>query len=233
MEEIQREQPLEEPANVSGETVSESAVSVNGSLTTMADGDFIDFESFEDKVDTPLTLQEQKEGDLGKFKSVQALFDAYNNLQASYTKKCQRLSELEKEKADSEEVVKKDETSLQDNLDLFLSKNAQAKGFAEEIKSRIESSGKTDLSTIEGVWNQIVLEHIKNPFEGGDYIVDKYVLENQNVRDKIIQDYINSLNKTLVPKVISSGQGQRVADVSSGTPASLFEAKKMMERMFE
>ncbi len=233
MEELQREQPLEEPANVSGETIGESAASVNGSLKEMADGEFVDFENFEDKVDTPSILQEHKEGDLGKFKSVQALFDAYNNLQASYTKKCQRLSELEKEKADFKEDLKENENSLEANLNLFLSKNAEAKGFAEEIKNKIENSGKTDISAIEGAWNEIVLDHIKNPFDDGDKIVDKYVLENQNVRDKIIQDYINSLNKTLVPKVISSGQGQRVSDITTGTPASLSEAKKMMKRMFE
>ena len=187
--------------------------------------------NFEDKEQTPSIEEYNNQKNLGKFKSVQALLDAYNNLQVSYTKKCQRLSELEKEKTDC--IDEEKNNFLDENLNLFLSKNAEAKGFAQEIKNKLINSSKTDISTIQGVWNQIVLEHIKNPFEGGDFIVDKYVLENQNVREKIIQDYINSLNKTLVPKVISSGQGQRVSDVSSGTPQSLSEAKKMMEKMFE
>lgn len=231
MEELQREQPLEEPANVSSETMEESAASVNGSLNTTAGEEFLNIDNFEDKEQTPSIDEYKNQENLGKFKSVQALLDAYNNLQVSYTKKCQRLSELEKEKTDC--IDEEKNNSLEENLNLFLSKNAEAKGFAQEIKNKLNNSSKTDISTIEGVWNQIVLEHIKNPFEGGDFIVDKYVLENQNVREKIIQDYINSLNKTLVPKVISSGQGQRVSDISSGTPQSLSEAKKMMERMFE
>ncbi len=233
MEELQREQPLEEPANVSSETMEESAASVNGSLNTTAGEEFLNINNFEDKEQTPSIEEYKNQENLGKFKSVQALLDAYNNLQVSYTKKCQRLSELEKEKTDYKEDLKENENSLEANLNLFLSKNAEAKGFAEEIKNKIENSGKTDISAIEGAWNEIVLDHIKNPFDDGDKIVDKYVLENQNVREKIIQDYINSLNKTLVPKVISSGQGQRVSDISSGTPQSLSEAKKMMEKMFE
>lgn len=41
--------------------------------------------------------------DLGKFKSTQDLFEAYKNLEAQFTKKSQKLSELEKEnlKADN------------------------------------------------------------------------------------------------------------------------------------
>ena len=35
---------------------------------------------------------------IGKFKSVEALYDAYNNLEKEFTKKCQRLSEIEKDK---------------------------------------------------------------------------------------------------------------------------------------
>lgn len=37
-----------------------------------------------------------KQGSLGKFKDAQSLYSAYNNLQAEFTRRCQRLSELEK-----------------------------------------------------------------------------------------------------------------------------------------
>lgn len=38
---------------------------------------------------------------LGKFKSEQSLLEAYNNLQAEFTRKCQKLSELEKHSLDN------------------------------------------------------------------------------------------------------------------------------------
>ena len=39
--------------------------------------------------------EEKNEVSLGKFKDVSALMDAYNSLQAEFTKRCQRLKELE------------------------------------------------------------------------------------------------------------------------------------------
>lgn len=38
----------------------------------------------------------EAQGSTGKFKDVPSLLEAYNNLQAEFTRKCQRLSELEK-----------------------------------------------------------------------------------------------------------------------------------------
>ena len=40
-------------------------------------------------------------GELGKFKNSKALLDAYNNLQSEFTKKCQMLSQLQKDKTDN------------------------------------------------------------------------------------------------------------------------------------
>ena len=40
--------------------------------------------------------EETSQQNLGKFKDAQALFDAYNNLQSDYTKKCQALAQLHK-----------------------------------------------------------------------------------------------------------------------------------------
>ena len=36
------------------------------------------------------------DGSIGKFKNTESLLNAYNNLQAEFTRKCQKLSELEK-----------------------------------------------------------------------------------------------------------------------------------------
>ncbi len=50
------------------------------------------------------------ENDLGKFKSVAALMEAYNSLQAEFTRRSQRLKELEeKPKEDLYESVMRDE----------------------------------------------------------------------------------------------------------------------------
>ena len=39
--------------------------------------------------------QQKADGSIGKFKNTESLLSAYNNLQAEFTRKCQKLSELE------------------------------------------------------------------------------------------------------------------------------------------
>lgn len=57
--------------------------------------------------------QEEKVS-LGKFKDVNALLSAYNSLQSEFTKRCQKLKELETQIASkSENASNKDESSIQ------------------------------------------------------------------------------------------------------------------------
>ena len=46
-------------------------------------------------------VQEQTGSQLGKFSSPESLLEAYNNLQREFTKKCQKLSEYEKQNVDN------------------------------------------------------------------------------------------------------------------------------------
>ena len=75
MEEI-REQPNSEPAIALNAANETSAASEDGSQAL----------------------------DLGKFKNAKALLDAYNSLQAEFTKKSQQLSKLKQDKTSEEKV---------------------------------------------------------------------------------------------------------------------------------
>ena len=48
--------------------------------------------------------ESKQEVSLGKFKDVQALLSAYNSLQAEFTKRCQRIKELEAEGKQTDKV---------------------------------------------------------------------------------------------------------------------------------
>ena len=66
------------------------------------------------------TVGEAEKGEtIGKFKSVEALLDAYNNLEKEFTKKSQRLSQLEKDKTVEEENLNEE---LDKKFHTFLSK---------------------------------------------------------------------------------------------------------------
>ena len=52
-----------------------------------------------------------EDGSIGKFKNTESLYSAYNNLQAEFTRKCQKLSELEQSLQKPQDV----EAYLKDN----------------------------------------------------------------------------------------------------------------------
>ena len=68
----------------------------------------------DEKADTTSGLNVEKSGEgfsadgsIGKFKNTESLLSAYNNLQAEFTRKCQKLSELESlaEKTSSKDIT--------------------------------------------------------------------------------------------------------------------------------
>lgn len=202
--EFQEEQPITEQAEVSSETVDESADSCEGSSC------------------------EKDTSSLGKFKSTQALMDAYNSLQAEFTKKCQKLSELEKEKADQQTPEKIDE-----RLGKFLSTNRDAISYRDEFKSFVEKE-QTDSESLDGVWAKFVLDKLTARTEGyeTDPIVDKYIFQDENVRNKIIENYIKELNYKKPPIIMTNQSGTKVAEQKPATPSTLADAKKLVEDMF-
>ena len=92
--------------------------------------------------------QEESKADkgetIGKFKNVEALLDAYNNLEKEFTKKSQRLAEFEKDKMEEEKEMDKE---VEQKLKTFLSSNGEANSYSEELKKRVyenESLKKMD-----------------------------------------------------------------------------------------
>ena len=80
--------------------------------------------------------EEGVQASLGKFKSVDALLNAYNSLQAEFTKRCQRLKELEGTvKADKTEVptFTEEETDLKEKGITEEEKNQILKGYLQSI----------------------------------------------------------------------------------------------------
>ena len=84
-------------------------------------------------------------GSQSKFKDVKSLEQAYLNLQSEFTRKCQRLSELEKSSGDNLLESKNLENnkpfyeteSWQESVNNFLKQNPNANEFASEIVNEI------------------------------------------------------------------------------------------------
>ena len=199
-----REQPMEEQTNALNKAEDESVASDIGSQNNGSAGEY------------------------GKFKSPEALLDAYNNLEKEFTRKCQRLSELEKDKTEEKEI------SLEDKFSQFLSENTDATGYSEEIKKIAQSDDKIKSlqDPFMAAWCKVLCEDVLHRASAGDYCLNKYVLSSEEIQHKIVEDYLGKLREQKNPVVISSSSGERVSSAEIEHPSTLEEAKQLVDKMF-
>ena len=173
------------------------------------------------------TVGEAEKGEtIGKFKSVEALLDAYNNLEKEFTKKSQRLSQLEKDKTVEEENLNKE---LDKKFHTFLSSNLEAESFGDELKEKVQSDD--NLKKMDDpfgyVWAEMIFEKLKNPNQD-EKVLNNYILKNESLKNMVIENYVNQLTENKSPIKISSS-GKRVGTtVSTQKPETLKDAKKFL-----
>ena len=197
------------------------------------------------------------QGEFGKFKNADALLEAYNNLQAEFTRKCQLLSNLQKDKMQEEKFSEREndtsnfnninelegvnknevldesnnskisEKNFEESLQAFLDANADAKEFANEIKNEF-SNAKT--SPFEDAWAKVVFSQLK---EGklSDNMINQYLISDENIKNKVIESYLKNLQNNKPPLIISSS-GERLSQVKPDSPKTLAEAKQIVDKMF-
>ena len=125
---------------------------------------------------------------LGKFKDAESLLKAYNSLQTEFTKKSQRLSELENSKMDFAR-----EKKINEAINELTQNHAIAQQFAQQIKDavkdkEVENYGQT-------VKEELLKNLEQNYKSASDLMVDPqflndYVYTNSTIRENIIRDYL-------------------------------------------
>ena len=140
-------------------------------------------------------------------------------------------AEEEQNNDEKVEVATKMEDGLsQEALGLFLSNNDEAKHYIEEIKENFSNS--ENQNPYEIAWAKVVLSHLKEGDKTSDPLINQYVLSDENVKNMIIQNYLNDLSKSKPPVTISSRLGDRVSGVNPDRPKTLAEAKRLVDKMF-
>lgn len=171
---------------------------------------------------------------LGKFKDADSLLSAYNNLQAEFTKKCQKLSEIEKGTQQESMPIYLNE-KWHDKLGEFLENNQDAKTYAKEISNILiedKSIAEKD-DALSMAWAKVMQKHYKAPDKilADETFVENYILKDDNLRSKLLANYIKDLeNKKIPPLVASSGGNIYNGKVENTT--TLDEAKKLVEKIF-
>ena len=107
---------------------------------------------------------------LGKFKDVKSLLSAYNSLQAEFTKRCQRLKELEDEIAvdKANAPTKTDDQSLAENNNpTSIQPNAGEDVLKEYLKGIISAKPRVAVLNNTGMGLKTPSEKPKNLSEAG------------------------------------------------------------------
>lgn len=179
----------------------------------------------EDSLENQAEVAEEASGEaekgvpVGKFKSVDDLYNAYNNLQAEFTRKSQRLAELEKEKTSNQTP---DRESC---LKSFLSKNQQAVAYAQELDRRVGEQAASE-ELYEKAWANLIYEKLSAKDISKEPLVQDIVLKDDKIQEMIIKKYVEEIQQQKTPIVIQSGQGERVVTNNSSKVTTFADAKK-------
>ena len=180
-----------------------------------------------------------------KFRDVSALAEAYNALQAEFTRRCQRLKELEalaenpkQEKSDRSEPKNAENESVQAGASPANDENKSGGSFGEKnCDGPADASGKDEKQSDdaaaeksggekekgenadfrktacreekkESEQSEGIASAAKNPLSEEE--LEAAVFANENVRLKIIGDYLSSLKKNGAP-LVRGGTGTLAA----------------------
>ena len=167
----------------------------------------------------------------GKFKDAKSLLEAYNSLQSEFTRKSQKLAEFQKQNEDNAVF------SNNDSIENVLNNSTDLDKYKKEIEEIIETNN--DISSLPNK-NQVAFkiikeaerktaEHLNNP-----EFMDKYIEQNESIKNKIITNYLSTLNTVSeAPKVISGNASNIYFSPSISTPKTLKEAGDIFSKMLK
>ena len=158
---------------------------------------------------------------LGKFKDVQSLFDAYNSLQAEFTRRCQRVKELERE---NERLNKEITNASKNNLSSGVIEQEDVKKVAENTSLKVNDG------TEEVLAQQSLQEQI-DYYKSREYLLEA-LNQNQELKNEIINGYLTSVQSSKPTVKLMTGNGSSVVTPPS-KPKTLVEAGEIARQIFE
>ncbi|MBR3885219.1 MAG: hypothetical protein IKJ33_01970 [Clostridia bacterium] len=167
----------------------------------------------------------------GKFKDAQTLLDAYNSLQAEFTRKSQKLAEIQKQMEENAVFSKSD------SLDEILKDTTNLEKYKKEVTEILDND--CELSNLPNK-NLIAFKIIKEAERktantlNNQQFIDDYINSNIEIKNKIITEYLSSLNETQSPpKVISGNSSNIYFSPSLNMPKTLKDAGDILTKMLK
>ena len=129
----------------------------------------------------------------GKFKDAESLMKAYSNLEAEFTKKSQRLAQLETEK-ESRDREESKQAEMERKVDEFVTKFEMIKPFSGALKETLME--KEDANLEEEAITLLSNNYKSAEFYANDSdFLNNYIYSNKDIKDKIVKDYLSQITQ--------------------------------------
>lgn len=190
---------------------------------------------------------------IGKFKNAEELLKAYNALEAEFTRRSQKICDLQNQiesKEENIENLQKEILEIQSNqvekienpegsffdaenvqedtfkVEMFFEKIPMAKNFAKQIAGEIldDEQLKINHNGLEVALARVLIKSWKSPKEliDDEEFVNGIVLSNQKIKDAILMQYFDEIQKQKLPTMLSNTGSNAV--IPPKRPKSIEEA---------
>ena len=149
-----------------------------------------------------ITSNDGSQKNFGKFKDLESLLKAYNSLQSEFTKKSQRLSELEGEIKPFEKQDK-----INASVEDVINKYSNCEPFKQKLKDNLQLIDTDDYSKLaEENLLKLLVENFKSPDEliEDENFLSNYIFNNEKIKELVVQEYLNKLKSAPNVKVATS-----------------------------
>ncbi len=176
-----------------------------------------------------LEQPENGSNEFGKFNSAESLLKAYNSLEAEFTKKSQKLASLENENAKTQnELMKREEQEKR--VDEFISKFEIVKPFKSALKESLSQNEEADIKE-EAI--RLISKSYKTAqeFSQDEEFLNNYIFSNQEIKDKIVKDYLSKITQNSPIKV--DGGASNITLSPPKVPTTILEAGKLAKSIIK
>ena len=174
----------------------------------------------------------------GKFKDAKGLLEAYNSLQSEFTRRCQKVKELEREIGNlknSEQVNNTSEKlSIEGECNGFLSAFPEAKQHIKSLYGIAASKGDESYGRLERAYIDKLLTDLKSErdyFTSKDYL-NSALNKSDDLKNEIIRGYLDEVYATKSNAPLISGDGKACVTPPSN-PKSIYEAGNLAKKIFD
>lgn len=171
------------------------------------------------------------ENEFGKFKDAKSLLSAYNSLQAEFTRRCQRVKELQRE------VDRLNKINVNDNAFKNLS-NGEI-GVNESVVNNSLTDAEALIMAKRNGNSKIQAEQLNGGNNDLNFDSENSINNSSNltalpndIKQKIIREYLNDIENLKPSVTLMSGNGNAIV-VPPSKPKSVAEAGELARHIFK